>query len=42
LALSKKTSATIEVTFETSPENYAEIKRVLRVMIPSIELENGR
>jgi hypothetical protein len=40
LTLSRKTSATIEVTFETSPENYAEVKRVLSVMIPNIELQN--
>ncbi len=40
LTLSRKTSATIEVTFETSPGNYAEVKRVLSVMIPNIELQN--
>jgi hypothetical protein len=40
LTLSRKTSAAIEVTFETSPENYAEVKRVLSVIIPNIELQN--
>jgi hypothetical protein len=40
LTLSRKTFASIEVTFETSPENYAEVKRVLSVMIPNIELQN--
>ena len=29
LTLSKKTSAAIEATFETSPENHAEVKRIL-------------
>ncbi len=40
LTLSRKRSASIEVSFDSSPENYAEVKRVLRVMIPNIELLN--
>ena len=40
LTLSRKTSAAIEVTFETSPGNYAEVKRVLSVIIPNIEMQN--
>jgi hypothetical protein len=42
LTLSTKTSAAIEVTFETPPGNYAEVKRVLSVMIPNIEQQNER
>ncbi len=40
LTLSRKTSAIIEVTFETSPGNYAKVKRVLSVIIPNIEMQN--
>ena len=40
LTLSRKTSVAIEVTFETSAGNYAEVKRALSVMIPNIELQN--
>ena len=38
LTLNRKPSATIKATFETSLENYTEVKRVLSVMIPNIEL----
>ena len=40
LALSGERSASIEVTFDSSPENCTEITRVLRVMIPILELLN--
>ena len=38
LTLGRETSTAVEVTFETSPENYTEVKRVLSIMIPTIEL----
>ena len=42
LTLGKKTAFTVEISFETSPENYAEVKHILGVMIPSIEvIENS-
>jgi hypothetical protein len=38
LTLDRKNVAVIEVTFETSAKNYAEVKRVMRIMIPNIEV----
>jgi len=38
LTLRGKRSASIELTFEATPKNYGEVKRILRIMIPSIEL----
>jgi hypothetical protein len=42
LTLGRKKSFTIDVSFETSSEEYAEVKRILGVMIPNIEvIENS-
>jgi len=40
LVLDRKNAAVVEITFETSPRNYAEIKRVMRIMIPNIQVQN--
>lgn len=40
LTLNRKKHANIEVTFKASPKIYKEVKRVLKVMIPNIEIEN--
>ena len=40
LVLDRKNAAVIEITFETSAGNYAEVKRVMRIMIPNIEVQN--
>jgi hypothetical protein len=40
LVLDRKNSAVIEITFETSAHNYAEVERVMRIMIPNIAVYN--
>jgi hypothetical protein len=40
LTLDRKNTAVIEVTFQASTKNYAEVKRVMRIMIPNIEVQN--
>ena len=40
LTLSRKASTNIEVTFEASPKKYTEIKRLLSIMIPNMEIQN--